>query len=350
MEKEEDKRKELETRKELHLRKAQKARDSLNNDKQIASDKIYVATFDLQKALPFPKLSTSIAYYKKNLYVYNLGVHAFNENIAYMHMYDEITGGRGSQDIASCLVKHLKSHANTHESIILYSDSCTGQNRNIKTSLSLLKLVNDPSMNAQTIDLKFLVSGHSYLPNDADFGIIESASRKKSHIYNPKDWMDIAREAKKKAPKFEVIEMKREEFMSTKELESVIQNRKKTIDGYQFSWLNIRWLRFEKGSLSFKFKETLNDYDFHEVDLKKAAPGRPPVNINNINQSFLYPKKRPVTTSKKQHMTDLLPHIPPVHHSYYKSIPVEKNTRNNKGASADNGGDSSSSDEITYDN
>lgn len=55
--------------KALHQAKAEKARSSLKNDQQIASDLVYVATFDLQKALPFPKLTTSIAYYKKNLYV-----------------------------------------------------------------------------------------------------------------------------------------------------------------------------------------------------------------------------------------------------------------------------------------
>lgn len=50
-----------------------------------------------------------------------------------MYMYDETEGegGRGSQDVASCLVKHLAKFASTHEHIILYSDSCTGQNRNI---------------------------------------------------------------------------------------------------------------------------------------------------------------------------------------------------------------------------
>uniref|UniRef100_A0A6P7GQ42 Uncharacterized protein LOC114345092 n=1 Tax=Diabrotica virgifera virgifera TaxID=50390 RepID=A0A6P7GQ42_DIAVI len=61
-----------------------------------------------------------------------------------MHVWDETEGGRGSQDIASCLVKHLKQESSSYEHVIAYSDSCTGQNRNIKTSLSLLKLVQDP--------------------------------------------------------------------------------------------------------------------------------------------------------------------------------------------------------------
>lgn len=45
------------------------ARTPLRDDQQQASDEIYVCTFDLQKVLPFPKLSTSVAYYKRNMYV-----------------------------------------------------------------------------------------------------------------------------------------------------------------------------------------------------------------------------------------------------------------------------------------
>ena len=51
--------------KELHLKSAQLARDSLNTE--VPSDEHYFCTFDIQKALPFPKLSTSVAYYKRNI-------------------------------------------------------------------------------------------------------------------------------------------------------------------------------------------------------------------------------------------------------------------------------------------
>lgn len=59
---------------------------------------------------------------------YNLGIHSFNMGTGYMYMYDETEGGRGSQDVATCLIKHLKNVAINHEHIILYSDSCIGQN------------------------------------------------------------------------------------------------------------------------------------------------------------------------------------------------------------------------------
>ncbi|GLV33296.1 hypothetical protein CBL_20095 [Carabus blaptoides fortunei] len=176
----EDVKKIAESEKELHLRKAELARSSLNSDKVLANENIFVFTFDLEKALAFPKLSCSVAYYKTNMYVYNLGFHSFNDNTGYMFMWDETQESRGSQEIASCLVNFLKKHASTHSHIIMYSDCCTSQNRNIKISLSLLKLAQDPEMTANYIDHKFLTSGHSYLPNDADFGVIESKAKRKN--------------------------------------------------------------------------------------------------------------------------------------------------------------------------
>lgn len=68
----EDERRVVEIEKELHLRKAQKARETLKEDQIICSDDFYVFTIGLQKALAFPKLLTSVAYYKRNLYVYDL--------------------------------------------------------------------------------------------------------------------------------------------------------------------------------------------------------------------------------------------------------------------------------------
>ena len=84
-------------------------------------------------------------------------------------MWNGTECGRGSDDLASCLVKHLK----THVKVVLCSNSSTGQNRSIKIVLSLMKLRHDPAMAVRTIDHKFMVSGHSLFANDIDFGLID---------------------------------------------------------------------------------------------------------------------------------------------------------------------------------
>ncbi|CAG9832472.1 unnamed protein product [Diabrotica balteata] len=287
----ENARKGFEIQREVHQRKAEAARESLKNDSK-RTNEAYILTFDLQKALPFPKLSTSVAYYKRNLYVYNFGIHCFNDDVGYMFVWYEIEGGKGSQDISPCLVKLLKTHAATQNHVIMYSDSCTGQNRNIKMALSLLKLVQEPILSINTIDHKFLVSGHSFLPNDGEFGVIETASRHQQQIFSADQWIDIIKYAKRKQPHFCVTKMKTCDFFSTVTLENSITNRKKTTCGYEFSWLNIRWIRFERNHpLQFKFKETLNpDTPSYVVDLTKKKQG-PEVQLNNIIQMPLYTSK-----------------------------------------------------------
>ena len=225
-----ERRSKFELEKKLHLAKALQALESLKT---------------LQKALPYPKLTTSIAYYKRNMYVYNFGIHSFNKNNGYMHLWDETEGGRGSQEVASLLAKHIRQEAKKHTHVILYSDSCTGQNRNIKVASTLMNLVLDPKLSIKVIDHKFLVSGHSFLPNDQDFGVIESASRKCIQIFTPEDWLQVVKKAKTKKP-FEVFKVNTSNILSTKKLEEMLVNRKKTDAGEPVKWLEMRWMRYER--------------------------------------------------------------------------------------------------------
>lgn len=345
-------RQQAEIEKEVHLRKAQLARDSLNTDKSLANENCYVLTFDLQKALPFPKLSCSTAYYKTNMYVYNFGIHVFNTGIGHMNMWDETKGSRGSQEIASCLVKHLKQNASGFSHIVMYSDSCTGQNRNIKLSLSLLKLVQDPNMQVDVIDHKFLESGHSYLPNDADFGIIESKARKKEHIYCPNDWIELVKTAKRQKPLFEVTVMERTDFLSTKSLENQICNKKTAEDGGKVNWLKIKWLRYCKNANhTIYYKETLQtDMEFSKINIEKRKSKGRPSKINlSVQQELMYPTQRSVKPIKKQHMNDLLQYIPPKYHPYYRQLHCEQHqTRGQTLREAANTGNNENEDSDDY--
>lgn len=222
----ENEKKILEIQHELHLRKAEAARTSMKLDTEKSkNDKLFYAfTFDLQKALPFPILTTSVAYYKRNVYLYNLGCHELSTDLGFMYTWDETIASRGSQEISSCVTKHITARASTSRHVTMYSDTCTGQNRNWKFELRLIKLIQS-SDNIDIIDHKFMVSGHSYLPNDSDFGSIESYARGKA-IFVPADWrFMISKSRKKKA--FHITEMSVQDFKSTQNLEQAITKRKK---------------------------------------------------------------------------------------------------------------------------
>ncbi|KAJ4443617.1 hypothetical protein ANN_05291, partial [Periplaneta americana] len=70
-------------------------------------------TYDLQKALPTPKIPTGLVFYLRQLWVYNLGVHVCNKKTAFMCMWPENIASRGASEIASCLFKILSVPENT---------------------------------------------------------------------------------------------------------------------------------------------------------------------------------------------------------------------------------------------
>lgn len=66
--------------------------------------------------------------------------------------------------------------------LVLWSDCCGEQNRNIKIVL-MMKSVLSSHATLRTIRLKYLESGHTFLPNDTDFSKIESQLKYHDRIY-----------------------------------------------------------------------------------------------------------------------------------------------------------------------
>lgn len=79
---------------------------------------MHIVSFDLQKAVPFPTITTSVTYYKRNMYAYQLGVHHLATDKSYMYVWNETIGSRGSQEIASSLAVRVRSQANDKKHLI----------------------------------------------------------------------------------------------------------------------------------------------------------------------------------------------------------------------------------------
>jgi hypothetical protein len=155
----------LEKRKEIHMTNVEwtcrEFKQDVLNAKN-SNDELQCITFDLQKTLEVPSLSTSVAYYKRQLWVYNLCVYDECTRTPYMYIWNESVASRGAQEIASCLIYHIKNHIPEDcKELILWSDSCPGQNKNIKITLMLKKLLNDDLGILNSIQQKYFVSGHS---------------------------------------------------------------------------------------------------------------------------------------------------------------------------------------------
>ena len=307
---------------DLHLCRAEKAYHSLKKDSALArSDAdVEVISFDLEKALATPVLSTNVVYYKRQLWTYNLGIHSATTSVGYMYVWHEGQASRGSHEVGSCILKHFNITNPTSTRLVAYSDSCSGQNRNVYILALWLYIVSSDKYSFTTIDHKFMVVGHSYLPNDRDFGSIESSRLKAQHIYVPSDWADLIRKARRKNP-FQVIEMSSDDFVSFIKLAKSFVNRKKDTVGRPVDWLSIRWIRVTKDKpLQYSFRNSLNELEaWKVVKLAKRQKGRP-VNIGLVVPDRLYSGPRMISDKKLKDLQDLLCYVPPVHHPFFQML------------------------------
>ncbi|KAL0821958.1 hypothetical protein ABMA28_005346 [Loxostege sticticalis] len=310
----------IEQKRAAHQEIAKSLQNQLRTDMKLAKDDptVETLTFDLQKTLPLPRIPTNIVFYKRQLWVYNLGIHNGSKDEAHCNVWVEGEAGRGAQEVGSCLIKHITERLDSNvKCLILWSDSCGGQNRNIKLILMLKAMLNEhPTLDQ--INLKFLESGHSFLPNDTDFGKIECALKRQQRLYTPDDYIQVMKTCKKTNP-MQVHRMHNENFLSSLKLEKNIVNRKKTIDGEKVSWLHTKEIMIKKDEM-FKIymKSNLNG-DFKIVDLKKNVRGRQYF-ITKAEMKPLWPTGKPVPDAKLRDLKSMLHLIPQDSHDFYVKL------------------------------
>lgn len=68
--------------------------------------------------------------------LYNCGIHSGKYNQGYCYVWLESQAGRGAQEVASSLRRHILNEVeNGVSNLVLWIDSCGGQNHNIKVVL-----------------------------------------------------------------------------------------------------------------------------------------------------------------------------------------------------------------------
>lgn len=299
-----------EVEKELHLRKSETAQTAKRLAGEIAKeDSSHVALcFDLQKMLPTPVLSCSRAYYARQLWTYNFCVHNLKDGNAVMFMWNESQAARGCKEIASCLLKFILSLPSNVAHLTAFSDNAGGQNKShfiVKFWFYVIR-----NTNIQTVDHKFLVSGHSFMECDQNFGLIENAKKNSDReVFVPEHWETIVAKANKK---FMVVRMTQEDFIT---LESLKRFLKDTVPGIR----KMQWLHFKKNEpWTLFYKENLGDIaEFSTMNLKTRQAGRDVLRFPELGVNEEQPK---IKYMKFKNLQDLLPFVPPVHHDFYNSL------------------------------
>lgn len=288
---------------DCHLEMAENLENQMKKDLALAKvdPTVEAITYDMMKILLLPRLTTNIVYYLRQLNFFNFGIHIGSSGKGRFHTWLENEGSRGTQEVGSCLKKFINDITAPVKTLILWSDSCGGQNRSIKLVLLMIYILqNHPSL--ENISLRYRLSGHSFLPNDSDFGDVECALKREEKICTDEAYIKVMETCRNKN-KFEVIRMKPEDFFSSKSLEEMITNRKVDVKKSKVSWLDTHEILIDKFHPNIiKMRKRIGD-EFQTVDISKA---KTPMDFKNVKLLHLWPNGRPLSKEKVKDLKEML--------------------------------------------
>ena len=99
---------------------------------------------------------------------------------------------KGSNEIVSAVYSHLcTSEFSGVKKVRLFADGCCGQNKNSSMLVMCSKwLATQAPPKVQTLELIFPIPGHSFIPPDRVFGLIEKEVWARNNI-SPEEYFEI---------------------------------------------------------------------------------------------------------------------------------------------------------------
>ena len=305
---------------EQHKKMAEAAFASQRRDREEARQgNVMYITFDMEKTLPLPKLSVSDAFYLRQLWLYNTGIHAIcdEKEAAYFQIWTENEGGRGVNEVCSSLLTFFDVNRVKNENcteLTAWSDSCGGQNKNFAMICFWQYLV--LSGRFSRIDHKFPEPGHSFLDSDRDFGKIETVVKRTQNVYSIDEYQAIMISSGRKQKT--AVTRIGDKMVNVSALVNQMGLRKKTVDvnGSKVELRDkVRWISVSEFGV-YKFRHSLSeDEPWKEVRLLHSNT---PVAMPLLNTE---PKKQiPIRAAKYRDLMKQLQYIPSAYQGLYLGL------------------------------
>ncbi|XP_045530553.1 uncharacterized protein LOC123718172 isoform X2 [Pieris brassicae] len=97
---------------QIHHRKAEVATSAMTSDiadSQLPGSNLHIISIDMQQVMFVPSLVHSEMFYRRQLSCCNFCVHLNDNAQSFMFMWNESMGGRGGNEIASCILNFINS-------------------------------------------------------------------------------------------------------------------------------------------------------------------------------------------------------------------------------------------------
>lgn len=195
--------KQLTLQKELHLRKAQNFFDNMKDKKDNPKQDELVICFDFQKNLPLPVTNIGDEYYLRQLWLHNFGINDIVTNQASMFLFTENFCSKGPNEVITCLDYYIRKYKKQeHRKLSIFCDNCFSQNKN-RFLFTYLDAICASGM-FQEVTIFYPIPGHSMMPIDRCFALIEKKRLKTEKINHPVYYINLIKTSRTKNP-FEIV-------------------------------------------------------------------------------------------------------------------------------------------------
>ena len=282
---------------------------------------VRVVCMDLQQTLPCPRMTAGIAYYKRKLWVYNFCIYDVTKGKASMFVWDEIKGGRGSDEVASIILKWVEMRRQEgdldFDILRIFCDNCAGQNKNINVLLGALRIIHEKVFSR--IELIFMVSGHSYMPCDRAFGVIEKKLRVSTDIMIPEHYAQAIQRATN--PPYEVVRLEREDFKDIKLLAKHITKRLPPTEKFSKACQLVLDSGYKEGYLlktDYDANDTADNTQYVRLQKAKGDYSRKSFDLSEVPLKVKYTEERLLNPDKIKDLITLSRLMPPASEAWTK--------------------------------
>lgn len=305
-----------------HLRRKRQAREALARDKEPVDGKLAV-TFDLQQVLTVPRLFAGSSYYKRKLNTYNLTFYELQTSEGHCYYWTEAEACRGANDIATAVVMFLEKldSKKKYSEIVLYSDTCGGQNRNRIICTAILSFLSKAT-SIKKVTQKFFESGHSHMECDSMHSAIEK-SVENQEIELPSDYVRAMKVARKDGKPYAVTEICHDQFKAYDRLNS--NAMPKTAFTGIIKVHQIVYNTNVDGNITLEMGEEIGEALKPVAYRKRGAP----VDMRRVETAYDSPPGIP--QKKKTDLLSMLSHFSnqSIARLYYNSLPLREDEDDN---------------------
>ncbi|XP_072400529.1 uncharacterized protein [Diabrotica undecimpunctata] len=206
----------LKVEKKVHLTKADTFYKDLTEKTALAKEdpRVEVMSFDFEQNMPLPHVPSGDVFYKRQLWFYPFCIHKGSVSKSYFYVFDEITGRKSPNEVISCLHDFINNYIDPQvTTLYVYSDNCAAQNKNSVLVHFWQSLLLHGRF--KRIRHRYPEPGHSFLPCDRSFALVEKEKRKKERVYLPEEWSRMIANTSKK---FIVKTVKQDMILNYKEV------------------------------------------------------------------------------------------------------------------------------------